>query len=179
MATNTERDISNEAGRLSLLRLAQVFATLAVGFLMIAGSLVGNQLSSIIGLAEETREVPLPDPVPPHVLALDAERLGRLADIAFFTNDDSQRAAALEKIDVLVANLVSAGDEDLRAKAITAGEIIKETGSAASVANTRSNEMAISMKQTDSLIGEIDGSLTALEMASGFSGSARHSPSTT
>ncbi len=162
MATNTERDISNEAGRLSLLRLAQVFATLAAGFLVIAGSLVGNQLSSIIGLAEETREVTIPDTVKQNVLALDAERLGRLADIAFFTNDDSQRAAALEKIDVLVANLVSAGDEDLRAKAITAGEIIKETGSAASVADTLTNEIAISMKQTDSLIGEIDGSLTAL-----------------
>jgi methyl-accepting chemotaxis protein len=162
MATNTEQDKSNEAGRLSLLRLAQVFATLAAGFLMIAGSMVGSQLSAIIGLAEETREVTIPDTVKQNVLAQDAERLGRLADIAFFTNDESQRAAALEKIDVLVAHLVSAGDENLRAQAITAGEIIKETGSAASLAYTLTDEIAVSMKQIDGLIGEIDGNLTAL-----------------
>lgn len=162
MVTDTERNGTSEADRLSLSKLALVFATLAAGVLVIAGSVVGNQLGSIIKLADETRDTTIPDTVRQNALALDAERLGRLADIAFYADEETERALAMKEVDVLVAKLVNAGDEDLRAKAITAGEIITETASATSWAAALTNKIASSMKQLDRLIGEIDDNLTVI-----------------
>jgi methyl-accepting chemotaxis protein len=168
MATDTGQNGTSETGRLSLSKLALICATLAVAVLAIAGYMIGKQLDSIISLANETRDVTIPDTVRQNALALDAERLGRLADIAFYADKETQRAEAMDEVDVLVANLVSAGNEDLRAKAITAGEIIIETGSAASWADALTSEIASSMKHLDGLIGEIDDNLAAIVEDSSF-----------
>jgi methyl-accepting chemotaxis protein len=168
MATDTQKNETGDADGLSLSKLAMVFATLTVGVLVIAGSVVGDQLGSIIKLAGETRDTTIPDTVKQNALALDAARLGHLADIALYADEETRRAGAMEEVDVLVASLVNADNEDLRAKAITAGEIIMESGSAASWANALTSEIASSMKHLDSLIGMIDDNLMAIVEDSSF-----------
>ena len=156
MTTETEQNQTEDTNRLSLSKLALVFAVLAAGVLVIAVSMMGKQLDSIRLLAEETRDTTIPGTVKQNELALDAERLGSLADIALYADEETRRDGAMEEVDVLVANLVSAGNDELRAQAITAGEIILETGSAASWAAALSNEIDSGMKQVDSLIDRID-----------------------
>jgi methyl-accepting chemotaxis protein len=162
MAADTEHNDTGEAGDLSLSKLALIFATLTAAFFGITGYIIGNQLTSIIQLARDTHSITIPDTVKQNQLALDAERLGRHADTAFLAKEEAQRAEALEQVDLLVSNLINAGDEDLRARAVDAGETIKNVGMAADRATALTEQIAINIGQLDVLIGQIDDGLAAV-----------------
>jgi methyl-accepting chemotaxis protein len=162
MAADTEHNDTGEAGDLSLSKLALIFATLTAAFFGITGYIIGNQLTSIIQLARDTHNITIPDTVKQNQLALDAERLGRHADTAFLAKEEAQRAEALEQVDLLVSNLINAGDEDLRARAVDAGETIKNVGMAADRATALTEQIAINIGQLDVLIGQIDDGLAAV-----------------
>jgi methyl-accepting chemotaxis protein len=162
MAADTEHNDTGEAGDLSLSKLALIFATLTAAFFGITGYIIGNQLTSIIQLARDTHNITIPDTVKQNQLALDAERLGRHADTAFLAKEEAQRAEALEQVDLLVSNLINAGDEDLRARAVDVGETIKNVGMAADRATALTEQIAINIGQLDVLIGQIDDGLAAV-----------------
>lgn len=162
MATGTDSRKAGEKNRLSLSATAAAFTLLAAGVMAIAGFMIDSGLESIQKLAEQTRDKTIPGTVAQNDLALDAERLGQLAEIALYADEETLRATAMLEVDGLVANLVSTGDDNLRSSAIEAGEFIKETGSAASWAAALNSEIAGSMKQADVIIDEIDTTLAAM-----------------
>jgi len=162
MTTANESKETGEKNKLSLSILAAAFTIIAAGILAIAGYMIDNRLDSIKKLAEQTRDKTIPGTVAQNNLALDAERLGRLADIALYADEEMLRATAMLEVDGLVANLVSTGDDNLRSSAIEAVEFIKETGSAASWAAALNSEIAGSMKQADVIIDAVDANLVAM-----------------
>ena len=161
MADEGKETSSQEKSRLSLSRLTLIFAVISVGILAAAVYTVSQQMEAIKLLAEHTHDTTIPETVRQNELALDAERLSRLADAVLYAREETERAVAMQEVDSLVAILVGSGDEDLRAQAITVGEQIKEAGSAASWANALTADIGATMDVIDGLIDRIDALLAS------------------
>jgi hypothetical protein len=151
-----------EKNRISLSKLALIFGAITIGVLAIALDRVNEQMKAITQLAVQTRDVTIPDTVRQNELALDAERLNRLADAVLHADETAQRASAMQEVEKTVSNFVSVGNEDLRAQATTVGERIRDAGEAASRADTLAADVDANMSAMDSLLDQVEGALASM-----------------
>jgi methyl-accepting chemotaxis protein len=162
MPHNTEYRRVGDKGPHSLSFLAMVFAVLVMAVLAIAVAEVSERMKAIGVVAKYTHDETIPASVRQNDLALDAERLVRLADVILVSSEDISRGEASREVDRLVAKLFEADDGELRTMAETVGSLLQQTSTSATIAKTLNHEAAAAMEQADSLINEIDDNLAAI-----------------
>jgi methyl-accepting chemotaxis protein len=145
---------SDERNGMSLFGLALVSGAAVIMVFAAVGLYVGDKLISVERLAEQTRSVTIPQSVEQSRLAIDAERLARLADVALFALEETERAKATDEAVELINKLGSIADDEVKSRAVDAGIAIEEAAEAASwavalgagIASTQQNSADITVQ---------------------------------
>ena len=166
-------DLSSEGSQeskvwLSLSGAAMFFGTLLGITLVVAGYVIGSSLISVQNLANETRVVTIPRSVEQSRLAIDAERLIRLADTTLYAEEETERALATDQAAELIDKLAASGNVEFRSRVEEAGRAISETADAASWARALAGDIGTKLTHVDETINEIDENLASINEDSAF-----------
>lgn len=162
MAYEGKTTATRQNNRISLSKLALIFGAITIGVLAIAVVQVSNQMKAIRQLAEQTRNQTIPETVRQNELALDAERLSRLAEAVMHADGAAERAAAVQVAEETVAKFDVAGDPALIAQANTVGEQIRQAADASARAEALTADIGVVMSAMDSLLDQIDNALRSM-----------------
>ncbi len=153
---------------LSLSGAAMFFGALLGITLVVAGYVIGSSLISVQNLANETRAVTIPRSVEQSRLAIDAERLIRLADTTLYAEEETERALAADHAAELIDKLAASGNAEFRSRVEEAGRAISETADAASWARALAGDIGTKLTRVDETINEIDENLASITEDSTF-----------
>ena len=162
MAHEGKATAGREKTRISLSKLALIFGAITVGVLAIAVVQVSDQMKAITQLAEQTRNHTIPETVRQNELALDAERLSRLAEAVLHAEGKTERTAAMQAAEETVVKFAYIGDDALIAQANTVGEQIRQAGEASGRAEELTADIDAVMSALDSLLNQIEDALTSM-----------------
>ena len=161
-ANSKTKNVAGGGDLFSLARAMRFFTGVVLLVLLLVTVFLGKSLLDIESLANDTNTQIIPRTVEQNRRALDAERLGRFAELVVQAVDETARAQAFEQAEELLERLAVGGTEEENSLIAEAGDAIGESSDAASWVDALDGDINEKLIRAERSIVEIESKLRSI-----------------